>query len=408
MNYLVAVDRWFTDAPGGSGRVAYDIAQVMRDRGHHVAAIAMRLPGESLPDAEDRDGMRVARYTKPALPSWRPDAPVQSIRAAAEAVRQHFGAERWDVVHMHTPYTSAGAMEALGSQPRYLATVHSPAVLEQRINWGTEGAIGQIKLLLGLGAIRRLEARIMRAAAGVHTLSEFTRRELDRFHGTASKTQVIPHWRRADLVRTVPKAEARQRLGWPADERIVFSVRALVERNGLDDAIDAMADAVRERKCLLFIGGRGPLRPKLEGMAAGRGIAERVRFLGRMSDEELALAYQAADLFLLPTKALECFGLITIEALSYGCPVIATNAGAIPEVLAPLGEHYIVPAGDVEAIGRRVNDWLDGRMRVHTPEALIDYVHQRYEASSIVPRIASFLEEGSCGREAVAAAQANV
>lgn len=396
MNYLVAGDSWFADAPGGAARVAGDIAAVMRDRGHRVAALAMR-PQAGLPDVEDLDGIRVVRYDKPQIASFRPDAAGRCIAAAATAARRHLADIRWDVVHFHTPYTGNGALAAFGAGPRYVLTVHSPVVLEQRINWAGEGWKGWLKLALGLPLMRRLESRLVRAAERIHTLSEFTRRQVERFHAAAAKTTVIPHWRRPELRRTLSQTEARKQLGWPAGEPIVFTVRALVERNGLADALQALTPVMRERGCMLYIGGRGALRPRLERMAAEAGINERTVFMGRISDEHLALAYQAADLFLLPTRALECFGLIIIEALSYGCPVIATDAGAIPEVLAPLGRQFIVPAGDVAAMRARVEDFLAGRLQAPPADRLVDYVAQRYDADVVVPRMVELLE----GRSAV-------
>ena len=71
---------------------------------------------------------------------------------------------------------------------------------------------------------------------------------------------------------------------------------------------------------MFYIGGDGELRPSLERLSAELGATEKIRFTGRLSDEDLLLAYQAADLFVLPTLALECFGLISIEAMSFGCP----------------------------------------------------------------------------------------
>ncbi len=58
-------------------------------------------------------------------------------------------------------------------------------------------------------------------------------------------------------------------------------------------------------------------------------------FLGEVDDDALALAYQAADLFVLPTRELEGFGLVTVEAMASGCPAVATPVGASPEILGP-------------------------------------------------------------------------
>lgn len=397
MNYLMAVDYWFADAPGGAARVAYDMAALIRERGHHVAALTFMPRGRELPEVSVEHGMTIVRARRPEVPGWRPDAARRSIAAAAAAARRHLDDRRWDVVHTHTIYPGNAALETFGPRPRYVATIHSPVGMELAINWAGGGVVGWLKRRWGLPLMSRLEGRLVRQAACVHALSEYTKRQMQRIHGVGERTVVIPYWRREDLRRSLSKQEARARLGWPAAGPIAFTVRALIERNGLDVAIEALAPAVREGRCRLYVGGSGALRPRLEGLAAERGMSGGTTFMGRISDEELALAYQAADLFLLPTRALECFGLIIIEALSYGCPVIGTDAGAIPEALTPLGPQFVVPAGDAGALRESVEAFLSGRLAAPPAEALVSYVAQRYDRDVVAPRIVELLEGGSSG-----------
>ena len=110
---------------------------------------------------------------------------------------------------------------------------------------------------------------------------------------------------------------------------------------------------------------------------AGAGPSQIV-FTGHLSDEELMLAYQAADLFVLPSVELECFGLIILEALAMGCPIVATNVAAIPELLEPILPEFIVPANSVTALRTKLQDYLEGRLVVPGQETLIDYVQRRY------------------------------
>lgn len=82
-------------------------------------------------------------------------------------------------------------------------------------------------------------------------------------------------------------------------------------------------------------------------------------YLGFIPEEELPAYYQTADLFVLPTAELEGFGLVTIEALSCGTPVLATPLGANPEVLSALGAEFLCKDKTVEAIAECINRWLD-------------------------------------------------
>jgi glycosyltransferase involved in cell wall biosynthesis len=117
-----------------------------------------------------------------------------------------------------------------------------------------------------------------------------------------------------------------------------------------------------------------------------------VTLTGRLSDEQLVEAYQAADVFMLPTLALECFGLISIEAMAFGCPVFASDSSAIPETLRPFRPDLLFPAGDTEALRRLVAGWLEGRLTLPDADTVVGYVDSHYSQEVIVPRLLALLE----------------
>lgn len=393
MKYLVAVDNCFLDAPGGMGRVAWDIAMLMRDRGHDVAMVAARpRAGADAPTLDTQDGVRIVRYSRPLLPGWHPLRAQRAVRAARAATQRYFANERWDVVHMHSPFTGAGVLDALGPRPRYVYTLHSPTVLEQEINWGSQGAVGQLKMLLGKGALQRVERKVLEPCARIHTLSEFSRDKVEDFHGLGDRVQIVPYWRRPELRRQYGKLEARRRLGWPTDQPLLLTVRKLGPRYGLDVAIRAVAPLAAAGRCTLMMGGAGPLRAELEELARTLGVGERVRLTGRLDEEQLALAYQAADLFLLPTLALECFGLIIVEALAFGCPVLSTDAGAIPELMRDILPDFVVPAGDVTALRDKIDQFLSGTLIAPPPEVLVAHVDRFFGKQMVAAQLTSLLE----------------
>ncbi len=395
MKYLVAVDDCFLDVPGGMGRVAWDIALVMRDHGHDVSLIcAGKSP--NVPAVQQAEGIRIVRYAKPVLSKWHPLVAHRNIRAAAKTARDVLAAERWDVAHIHSTFTGLGVIRVLGAGPRYVYTMHSPMVLEQRINWSSQGWAGRLKLLFGQEQLRKLEGEALKPCAAIHTLSHFTKTQVEHFHGLGDRVTVIPHWRRRELKREYSKQQARELLGWPADAKILFTLRGHVPRNGLDIGIRAVAPLAREDKCWFMIGGGGRLRPALEKLAADLGVSHRIKFLGRIPDEQLNLAYQAADLFLLPTLALECFGLITLEAFAFGCPVLSTDAGAIPETMIPIMPEFVVPAGDVRALHDKLEAFLLGRLVPPSPEQLVNYTRERFDPSVVIPSFLKLLGHTSC------------
>ena len=147
--------------------------------------------------------------------------------------------------------------------------------------------------------------------------------------------------------------ESRSTLNIPLSNRLLLgTVRRLVPRMGIEYLIRALpliSDAD------LMIAGQGPLEKSLRDLAHDLKVSERVRFLGRISDEELVHFYRAIDLMVVPTVELEGFGLVVLEALACGTPVLATNVGALVSTLGPFGVTHVVPPRSDLAIAEWVN-----------------------------------------------------
>ncbi len=389
MNYLACNHGCFLDAPSGSARVAWDIALMMRRHGH-AATLACFDVGAAADSVREEQGVRVLRVAlrlKGGMNPWP-----HFIETMARGITRHLGGEQWDVVHTHLPHLHTAARRAIGAGPRYVYTFHSPVVEEQWVRWRWQGFKGRIKRWFGTPILLRHEASALKESEAVQALSEFSRGEIQRFHGLGKKARVIPHWRRAELRRTMQKAEARRRLGWPQDRAILFTVRRHAHRMGLEGAVEAIGPLAASGRCFFAVGGDGELRPALERRAAQLGAgAACMPFLGRMSEEALHLAYQAADLFVLPTEALECFGLITLEAMSFGCPVLGTDAGATPELLAPITPELIVPARNAAALREKVEAFLAGRVTAPAAEAIEAFVEERFSQEVIEPALLEWM-----------------
>ncbi|NCC52545.1 MAG: glycosyltransferase family 1 protein, partial [Spartobacteria bacterium] len=153
--------------------------------------------------------------------------------------------------------------------------------------------------------------------------------------------------------------DARYSLNLPLDRPLIFTVRNLTPRMGLDVLIEATA-RVKEHlpNVLTVIGGDGFLRAELERQAARAGLDGHVRFAGRIAEELLPTFYRAADVFVLPTQALEGFGLVTLEAMACGTPVLATPNGGTLEILGPYGHTFLLEQADVTAMAGRLTELL--------------------------------------------------
>jgi glycosyltransferase involved in cell wall biosynthesis len=229
----------------------------------------------------------------------------------------------------------------------------------------------------------------LRSAARILVLSEYTRTLLAEDH-PAALPRVVNVWGGVDTDDFEPgdgPAAARERLGVDPGARLLFTVRRLDLRMGLEDLIAAMARL--DGDVTLAVAGTGFLEPALRRAAGELGVADRVRFLGAVPDGELRDWYRAADAFVLPTVAYEGFGIATAEALASGTPVVGTPVGATPELLEPLEPRLVTAGTGPEALADGVRDALAmagpelrERCRAHAVERLgWARVVERWEAA---------------------------
>lgn len=142
---------------------------------------------------------------------------------------------------------------------------------------------------------------------------------------------------------------------WADAKPVALFVGRLVYYKGLSFLLDALQSVPEVR---LAIVGSGPLRSRLEAQARELGVTEQVLWLGVLSDEELIGAYSGAGFFVLPSIARsEAFGLVQVEAMSAGLPVVSTRLGTGVEVVNVDGvSGRLVPAGDARALALAIRE----------------------------------------------------
>ncbi|RDI74866.1 Glycosyltransferase [Gaiella occulta] len=360
MRLLVASDQWSPDAIGGSARVAADTARALAARGHAVSAIVPAQPDR--PARALEDGVEVLRVLRRGrLPQTIGDR-LQTRRAARSLPSSSF-----DILVGHQSSTAAGLAAGMPELPLALV-FHASAVLERR--YLRSRASGRERVLLGAlePALVAFERRAVTRAAAILVLSEYSRELVLSRHPDAADRirQVRGGVGSAFLAPPRETAAAvRARHGIPPEAVFLLTTRRLEPRMGLEELIAALASVADER-FVLAVTGDGAGRAALEDLVRSLSLNERVRFLGRVDEDELRSLYAAADLFVLPTVAYEGFGMSTIEALASGTPVLGTAVGATPEILAPLDAALIVPRADSAAIAeglRRIVPRLTPELR---------------------------------------------
>ena len=375
MRLLFLADAVFEDLPGGSRVVAWELARGLTQRGHEVTFLVARQSPEA-PDDERQDGFRIVRYRGAGNAA-------QFVGQGQKACAKLWAEQPFDLVHTHFAYAALGTLRAVPKSVPRVRTFHGP--------WDEEGwiedsrirhPIGQIKAWVKRRLRWRIEAKNLRGSAKIVTLSDcFARLTHEQYGVKPERVTLIPGG--TDLDRFFPPADkqkTRRQLGLPTNRRILFSVRRLAPRMGLDNLIKAMPAIVR--RCpdiLLLIGGKGPEHTRLEALIQKMGMAAHVRMIGFIADEQLTAYYQAADLFVLPTIALEGFGLVTTEALACGTPVVGTPIGATPEILNGLEPRLIASGADPDSLSSAILGFLEGNWQgALTPTRLHCYIKEHY------------------------------
>ena len=128
----------------------------------------------------------------------------------------------------------------------------------------------------------------------------------------------------------------------------------------------------------LKIAGKGPLRAELERAIVELDLQDCVELLGFVSEDDLVRCYQAADVTILPTQALEGFGTIISESLACGTPAIVTPVGGMPEAVAPLAEGLITRSASPDDLAERMIALIDGTLQLPDASVCRDYALTRY------------------------------
>ena len=152
--------------------------------------------------------------------------------------------------------------------------------------------------------------------------------------------------------------------GSDADRRGVLFVGTLIEKKGVDDLLAAWA-AVSEnvRAHGLTIVGGGDQRQALQALATSLGIADSVSFAGPVTHKELPRHYQRAALLVFPSMLEEGLGLVAIEAMGCGCPVLAADVRSLADVIVDGQSGFVYPAGDAATLARKIEELVSSPER---------------------------------------------
>lgn len=293
--------------------------------------------------------------------------------AGAEVIATHFAcyalplldslAQRPHVLHFHGPWAGECAAEGAGR--------------------------------LSVAAKRFVERRVYATADRAITLSRaFARILVEDYRVPEQIVRVIPGGIDLPTSPLTDRLTAREQLGWPTDRPIVLCARRLARRMGIDVLIDAAAIVRRAHPDVLFhLAGKGAIRDELQSRIDAASLGEHVKLLGFVPDDQLALAYAAADFSVVPSQALEGFGLITLESLVQGTPVLVTPVGGLPEVVNSLDPSLVMPNADANAIAESISAALSSPGRLPARDRCRTYVVDNFGWPAIADRVMGVYRE---------------
>ena len=352
LKILFVSDVSIQEVIGGAERVLFEQTTRLAARGHDVHILTRRLPAHQSESAVIQN-VREWRYRvnqKNAIFFF-----TSTLRNCKRLFETLSKANDFDCINFHQPFSAFAVMRSGSCEKiRKVYTCHSIAFEEYASrNAKPQSFFKRIVHSLHLVSRKWIEKKVLTQSDLIIVLSRYTREKLLNIYGVLDKKiAVIPGG--INLVRFHPaddKREIRERLHLPRKKMILLTIRNLVQRMGIENLIIAMQEITKlVPNIYLIIGGTGPLKDDLVMMSRRLNLDHHIHFTGFIPEEVLPEYYQAADIFVLPTIELEGFGLVTLEALASGTPVLGTPVGGTQEILNRFDRGFLFADTSHEAI----------------------------------------------------------
>lgn len=335
MRVVVVSGIWPPDV-GGPASHAPALADALVEAGHTVEVVTT---ADLAPDTQPYPVHWVARD--------RP-APLRHLAVAREVRRAAQGADR---VYATTMVRRAALGAALGRRPLVVKLVADEAYERERRAGRFAGTLEEFQAErrgLRLRFLRATRTAALRRARCIVVPSAYLRQIAIGWGLDPSRVDVVPN-PAPEVPEHPTRDEARATLG--IDGFALGVAGRLTAQKALGDTLEALA---RVPDVALLVLGDGPERAKLERRAGELGLADRVRFLGAGTRDDVIALFRAVDAALL-TSAWENLPHTLLEALATGTPVIATAVGGIPEVVRDGENGLLVPPRDIAAIASAID-----------------------------------------------------
>lgn len=359
---------WFPEQGGGLDRYYYDCTRYLPKVGVDVIGLV----AGSNAIVKNTNG-RVRAFAAPDVSTLKRWSGIRNSYQELES-------QQFDLIVSHFAFYTFPLLNLLDRR-RLVFHFHGPWALESD---------AEVRKPIAVWLKKQIEQAVYRRSTRFIVLSQTFRDILHQeYRVPLEKINIVPGGVDIDRFNIdLTIAEARTQLGWHSDRPTIFCIRRLAKRMGLENLITAMT-LVSDRfpDIMLYIAGKGALADTLQAQITELELGNNVELLGYIPDEQLPLCYRAANFSVVPTMALEGFGLIVVESLAAGTPVLGTPVGGIPEILRPFSEDLVFEGINPELVAAGIIEALNSDRTLPSSEACLEYVRANYEWQAIAEKI---------------------
>jgi N-acetyl-alpha-D-glucosaminyl L-malate synthase BshA len=368
---------------GGSGVLATELGKALADKGHNIHFITYQQPVRLTGFSANIFYHEVRVPTYPLF-----DYPPYETALAStmvDVIRNH----NLDLLHVHyaIPHAAAAYMakKILQEESRdipVITTLHGTDIT----------LVGKDKTYAPVVAFS------INQSDAITAVSDNLRQETFRTFRIEKDIQVIHNF--VDVERFSRKPiDAFRKVIAPNGERIILHASNFRKVKRVQDVIKVFQAVNLQKPSKLLLVGDGPERPGAEEMCREMGICDDVRFVGKQQDMEEIMA--VADLFLLPSE-YESFGLAALEAMAAGAPVVASNAGGLPEIIEQGVCGFMADVGDVESMANYALDILLQDNRLNQFKEAARAKAKQFDIHNIIPEYETLYKQVADSRLEVA------
>jgi L-malate glycosyltransferase len=372
---ILVINYEYPPIGGGGGVICKDICDEVVRKGHSITVLTSQYG--SIPQREIANGVSIIR-----LPVWmRKKKDVASIlsmisyvplciKEASSLLRR----EKYDVIHTHFAIPSGPAGQYVSDKYRIpnVLSIHGGDIFDPSKSLSPHDTVG----------LKQTVRKMLVKADRVVAQSSDTKSNAEKYYGVDRKIDIVPLGIRPNK----HSAKSRQDLGLPVDKYVFSTIGRLVKRKNLEALLLIVKEIQESTPSVLLIMGDGPEKDFIETRIRDLQIGSAVRLLGRVSDEQKFEYLNASDGY-LSTAIHEGFGIVFLEAMECGLPVICYDRGGQRDFLKNGKTGYLVELGNKAEFGSRVKELLSSQNmrseisahnRSYVEEFYIDNVAEKY------------------------------